>query len=659
MGYRWFAIILLGLSLSSVLAYQIEIPQAEIENDEGGVSVIVGNVTYTNPFFSVGVTEPLIMLEDQTGFVQRNPEYELPTQSQIVGYITTDFTQSPFSYRLQLPRTPNAPLNDINFNDQDDTGVMVFQVAFWSNIFGDSYIQPRDQYGRAWSRSYSSAAVSSSSENLDEYTGGKIIAYAPDDQQAFPSGFGEDNKLFTDDDPLVIIPQGFTAVDMNTTPFTFNRSHTVTINLIESASTAADNFSMLGFAGSFDAMLEKFRNEYAFTDYKNVDWDALEQEYRPQFEAVEIASEYNRLLQEFIWEIPDEHLSMTFTPSLVRDFFDATDGGIGIAVRELSDGRVVVVYLTENSLAADSGLQIGTEIIAINGVPISDAIENKQAWSAPFSTQHVRRLQQLRYVTRFAVGEEITMTYRNPDEEAQTTNFTTVFEPESFSSSSFSADETGFELPVEYTLLDNNILYAEITDFLDDSHLTIQLWERMLRNARLNNITALVIDMRNNGGGRAYIAHQMAAYFYDEPIIIGNTERYDPYTDTFFADPTPDRFYLPPENLRFRGKVVVLVGPNCSSSCEFFSYAMTLQDRATIVGHYPTGGLGGSVEQFFMPGGVTVQMTTGRVLDADGNIHVEGKGVAPDVVVPVTEESLLGDNDAVLEAAIQYILGDL
>ena len=42
---------------------------------------------------------------------------------------------------------------------------------------------------------------------------------------------------------------------------------------------------------------------------------------------------------------------------------------------------------------------------------------------------------------------------------------------------------------------------------------------------------------------------------------------------------TDDRFqsrmYLPPEELRYYGEVVVLIGPHCSSACEFFSHAIS------------------------------------------------------------------------------------
>jgi hypothetical protein len=85
---------------------------------------------------------------------------------------------------------------------------------------------------------------------------------------------------------------------------------------------------------------------------------------------------------------------------------------------------------------------------------------------------------------------------------------------------------------------------------------------------------------------------------------------------------------------------------------------MTINDRATVVGQYPTEGAGGSVEQFLMPEGLTVQMTIGRAVDTEGNIHLEGKGVQPTVQVPVTAETLkkqADGEDVVLDAAVQFL----
>ena len=216
-------------------------------------------------------------------------------------------------------------------------------------------------------------------------------------------------------------------------------------------------------------------------------------------------------------------------------------------------------------------------------------------------------------------------------------------------------DSTGYELPVEYEVI-GDFLRVEITSFSDDSRLSIQLWERMLQQAIADDIPAIIIDMRSNGGGSGFLADQMAAYFFQEPLELGNAGSYDEGLDDFFFDPqTRDLFILPPEELRYDGEVVVLVGPNCASACEFFSYDMTVADRATIIGQYPSAGLGGGVQQFFMPDNISVQITISRAVDNEGNIHLEGIGVIPDIRVPVTLETLFANGDVILDTAVLYL----
>jgi C-terminal processing protease CtpA/Prc len=199
-------------------------------------------------------------------------------------------------------------------------------------------------------------------------------------------------------------------------------------------------------------------------------------------------------------------------------------------------------------------------------------------------------------------------------------------------------------------------MYAKIYSFSDNQRLTIELWERMIQTMNEQGISGLVIDMRQNGGGSGFLADQMAAYFFDEPLDISTSSSYDVELGEFYSDPRGvSRFYLPPEDLRFSGKVAVLVGPNCVSACEFFSYAMTLQDRAAIVGQYPTGGLGGGQKAFVMPGGVVLQFSVSRPEDMQGNVIIEGTGVVPTVKVPVDEQTLFADGDPILDAAVGYL----
>ena len=61
-----------SLTVTPVSLAQDEAPPADIVNDEGGPVSITGEVPYTNPFFTLGVAAPLVILEDQAGFVDRN-----------------------------------------------------------------------------------------------------------------------------------------------------------------------------------------------------------------------------------------------------------------------------------------------------------------------------------------------------------------------------------------------------------------------------------------------------------------------------------------------------------------------------------------------------------------------------------------------------------
>ena len=240
---------------------ELQFPAAEIINDEGGPVVITGEVEYTHPFFTLGVAEPIIILEDQTGFIDRDRDYLFPLESQVLGQITSDYYTSPFTYSLTLPAVPRGGLRDVDNDGETDTGVMVFAVAYWTNTWGDPYLEKRDQSGGGWSGAYASTLVSDDRDNYLEVYGGKYLVYAPSVGQGFPSSFGEDGKLFTTDDNIVQIPQGWTIVDMDSEPFVFDQSREPVIDLYEPESLALDDFSTLSYTEAFDAMLDKMRKE--------------------------------------------------------------------------------------------------------------------------------------------------------------------------------------------------------------------------------------------------------------------------------------------------------------------------------------------------------------------------------------------------------------
>lgn len=632
-------------------------PMAQIQNDEGGPTLIEGEVLYTYPLFTVGVAQPLVILEDQAGFVDRNEDFIMPPESQVMGQITSDFYQSPFTYSIALPVEPQGALRDVDNDGEGDVGVQVFAAAYWTNTWGDPFLERRDLGGGGWSTAYASTRISTDSETNDEIIGGRLLIYAPEEGQGFPSGFGDDGLLFTMDDPIVGLPQGYTVVNLDTDPFTFDRSREQQIDLIEGEFVALNDFSGMSYTEGFDAMLDLFRREYAFTDYKNIDWDAMSAELRPRFEEAELNNDpeaYQRALRDFVWAIPDGHVGGSVNFTLDQE---TVEGGLGMAIRELDNGDVVVNYLVEYGPADDAGIELRAEILEIDGDPIDEVISNNIPLIAPFSTEHVMRLQQLRYAIRFPIGTEVEVTYQNPgDRSSMTATLTAGDIDEDFEYADLVPALTGAELPVEYSILDSGYGYVAVYNFFDNELLTALLWERALQTFNDFNVPGVIIDMRQNHGGNGFLADQMAAFFFNEELVLGNVGYYAEDIDDFYFDSEDvDYFYPPTENLRYYGEVVVLVGPGCSSACEFFSYDLTIQDRATIVGQYPTAGLGGSIDVFYMPDYEIVQFTIGRAVDENGEIHIEGIGMIPNVRVPVTEETLFDEGDAVLEAAIDYL----
>src|SRR5690606_32082787 len=143
-----------------------------------------------------------------------NPSFVLSPESQTLGQITSDFRRSPFIYSLALPIEPQGELRDVDQDGAVDPGVMVFAVAYWTNKFGDPFLEERDLFGGGWSTAYASTRVTEEASRRREVIGGKLLVYAPAADQGFPSDFGSDGLIFTADDPITTLAPGYTVVDL-------------------------------------------------------------------------------------------------------------------------------------------------------------------------------------------------------------------------------------------------------------------------------------------------------------------------------------------------------------------------------------------------------------------------------------------------------------
>lgn len=126
--------------------------------------------------------------------------------------------------------------------------------------------------------------------------------------------------------------------------------------------------------------------------------------------------------------------------------------------------------------------------------------------------------------------------------------------------------------------LPHNVAYVKLNGFADATTCREMTGRTM---ASLNTADALIVDVRDNGGGFGETALQIAGYLFDRPTYF-----YDPRPDS----PVPARTASPMSGNRLADKpVYVLASSRTQSAAEYFVYNLKMLKRATIVGETTAG----------------------------------------------------------------------
>ncbi len=614
---------------------------------------ITGHFTYSNDIITVYYVEQAVALVDMYGFVIRDEEWEIPVESQTMGFLKLDTEAMEGDYWLQLPTRPAGTYVDVDNDGRADAGLQVFAVGYWPNMTGGPFSEGDDK-SHGWLTWM--ASVKTDSENNDEVIGGKLVVWAPDDKQQFPTGFGDDGLLFTADDPTGQIPAGYAIVDLDQQPFAISQESAPELTLYEGSEAAVKDYSNLSYTEAFDKLFEKASREWAFNGVpgKEVDWQALHDEIAPRVAEAENRSDglaFFEAIHDFTLAIPDGHTGIEINDLYSQALFDHAGGSYGLSIHELDNGRVIVVHVVPGSLGDNEGIKVGAEITEFNGEPIAEAIGKVEPYyGGPFSLESTRRYFQAIFLLRNPVGTKISLTYINPGSQPDSVTMTSEVEYDSlFYSLGQTEEPDPTDLPVEAQVLDSGIGYVKITSNYDDLGLIIRLFERALKDMTSNGVSQLIIDLRNNGGGAPL---GLAGFLYDQEITLGQLEYYSDETGRFEPEGTPDKVTPYEEQYHF-DKVAILVGRNCASACEIEAYGFSQVPGTFVVGYYPTAGVEADIARgrFKLPEGMSLQIPTGRLVNPDGSIFLEGTGVQPTIQVPITAENLLSTEDVELKAA--------
>jgi hypothetical protein len=148
--------------------------------------------------------------------------------------------------------------------------------------------------------------------------------------------------------------------------------------------------------------------------------------------------------------------------------------------------------------------------------------------------------------------------------------------------------------------------------------------------ADLADTQALIIDMRDNGGGNPETVDYLCSFFFDPktPVHINDLVFRNPGTDTYRRE----EYWTKPTPTFYRKPIYLLTSNRTFSGGEEFVFDLKIQKRAKLIGETTGGGAN--------PGGApplnsrfSIFIPNGRAENPITKTNWEGTGVSPDEAV--------------------------
>jgi len=183
-------------------------------------------------------------------------------------------------------------------------------------------------------------------------------------------------------------------------------------------------------------------------------------------------------------------------------------------------------------------------------------------------------------------------------------------------------DNFGF---LKLEILEGNVGYLRLDYFSDIPDAT---GSGIAAMRFLSNADAIIIDLRNNGGGDDSLVTLLASYFFDAgkvPLTGVYLRAEDSVKESWTLPQVPGK-RLPDTDL------YILTSSRTFSAAEDFSYSLKHLGRARIIGEKTKGGAH-PVDVLIVKDSILTQISIGNSVNPITNSNWEGVGVLPDVEV--------------------------
>ncbi len=166
---------------------------------------------------------------------------------------------------------------------------------------------------------------------------------------------------------------------------------------------------------------------------------------------------------------------------------------------------------------------------------------------------------------------------------------------------------------------------------------------------------ALIIDVRDNGGGNISNVEELVNRFIDERILAGYiSHKTGPGHDDFDE---PYAYYIDPigaGHLSWDKPVVVLTNKSTFSAANNFVSIMKNIPNVAIIGD-TTGGGSGMPFSYELPNGWGIRFSACSILDANGMSTEFGVDPTPGCKIDMSQQDALQNHDSILDFAITYL----
>jgi carboxyl-terminal processing protease len=169
----------------------------------------------------------------------------------------------------------------------------------------------------------------------------------------------------------------------------------------------------------------------------------------------------------------------------------------------------------------------------------------------------------------------------------------------------------------------------------------------------LKNRKAIILDMRQNGGGDDIYGERIAGVFADNEKLLYTVQTRNGPKHTDF-DAKTEQFTRKKGAQQFLKPVIVLTDRRTISSGEVLLLHLKSFKQVTQIGDTTAGDFSSVSNRRFLPNGWTYQYSPQMFLLPDGK-SLDGIGHIPDVYVKNTQADINANTDKVMEKGIQFL----